>query len=103
MVYMSGLLRLVATIPLPTEGRMDYCAYDLRKQHLFISGESNKELVVVDLKAGKVIHETKLDGSPRKPFFEPATNELWVNLGNNTVVAISGTTYEVTKTVEMTG
>src|ERR1700686_2072293 len=71
MVHMSGLLRLVETIPLPTEGYMDHCSYDLKNQRLFISGEFNNELVVVDLKAGKVIHETKLGGTPRKPFFNP--------------------------------
>ena len=103
MVHMSGLLRLVETIPLPTEGYMDHCAYNLKNQHLFISGEYNQELLVVDLKAGKVIHESKLGGTPRKPFFNPATNELWVDLGDNTAVAISGTTFEVTKTVELTG
>src|ERR1700680_1513069 len=65
MVHMSGLLRLVETIPLPLEGYIDHCSYDLKNQHLFISGENNKELVVVDLKAGKVIHETKFDGRPR--------------------------------------
>jgi DNA-binding beta-propeller fold protein YncE len=103
MVHMSGLLRLVETIPLPTEGNMDHCSYDLKNQRLFISGEDNKELVVVDLKAGKVIHETKFGGNPRKPFFDPATNEIWVDLGDNTAVGINGTTFEITKTVELTG
>jgi DNA-binding beta-propeller fold protein YncE len=103
MVHMSGLLRLVETIPLPTEGYMDHLSADVKGQRLFISGENNKELVVVDLKAGKVIHETTLGGNPRRPFFDPATNEIWVDLGDNTAVAISGTTFEVTKTVELTG
>lgn len=104
MVHMSGLLRLVETIPLPTEGYMDHVTYDLKHQHLFVSGEKNQEVVVVDMQAGKVIHETKLDGNPRKPFFDAATNEVWVDLGgNNTAVALDGTTLEVTKTVELTG
>jgi len=103
MVHMSGLLRLVETIPLPTEGYIDHCSYDLKNQRLFISGENNRELVVVDLKAGKVIHETKLGGTPRKPFFNPATNEIWLDLGDNTAVALSGTTFEVIKTVALTG
>jgi DNA-binding beta-propeller fold protein YncE len=102
MTHMKGLLRLVETIPLPTEGYMDHCAYDLKSQHLFISGENNKEVVVVDMEAGKVIHETKVDGNPRKPFFDSATNKLWVDLGNNTAVEINGTTFEVDKTVELT-
>src|SRR6202521_4777128 len=103
MVHMSGLLRLVETIPLPTEGYMDHLTYDLKGQHLFLSAENNKKVVVVDMKAGKVIHETPVGGNPRKPFFNAATNELWVDLGDNTVVALDGTTFEVTKTIELTG
>src|ERR1700693_3029908 len=68
MVHMSGLLRLVETIPLPTEGYMDHLSYDLKNQHLFLSGEMNKEIVVVDMKAGKVVQEIKVGGNPRKPF-----------------------------------
>src|SRR5215469_6353434 len=104
MIHMAGLLRLVETIPLPTEGWMDHLTVDLKNQHLFISGEENKSFVIVDLRAGKVIHETKgLGGNPRKPFFDPKTNEVWVDLGDNTVVAIDASTYEVIKTVELTG
>src|SRR5712664_3547589 len=103
MQHMSGLLRLVDTIPIPTEGYMDHLSYDLKGQHLFLSGENNKEVVVVDMKAGKVIQQVKVGGNPRKPFFNSATNELWVDLGDNTAVALNGTTFEVTKTVELTG
>jgi DNA-binding beta-propeller fold protein YncE len=104
MVHMTGLLGLVETIPLPTDGWMDHLTVDLKNQHLFVSGEYSKSFVVVDLHAGKVIHETKgLGGNPRKPFFDPKTNEVWVDLGDNTVVAIDASTYEVIKTVELTG
>jgi len=103
MVHMSGLLRLVETIPLPTQGYMDHLTYDLKNQHLFLSAENNNKIVVIDMKAGKVIQETKVSGNPRKPFFDPASNELWVDLGDNTVVALDGTTFEVVKTIELTG
>ena len=103
MEHWSGLLRLVETIPFNHEGYIDHLTYDLKNQHLFISGENNKKLVVVDMKAGKVIHETPLGGNPRRPFFDPTTNELWLDLGDNTAVGISGTTFAVTKTVELTG
>jgi DNA-binding beta-propeller fold protein YncE len=103
MVHMSGLLRLVETIPLPTEGYMDHLTYDLKNQHLFLSAENNQEVVVVDMKTGKVIHETKVGGNPRKPFFDAGTNELWVDLGDNTAVALNGATFEVAKTIELTG
>jgi DNA-binding beta-propeller fold protein YncE len=103
MVHMSGFLRLVETIPLPTEGYMDHLSYDLKNQRLFLSAEDNQEIFVIDMKAGEVIHETKVSGNPRKPFFDPTTNKLWVDLGDNTVAALNGTTFEVTKTIELTG
>lgn len=103
MVRMSGQLRLVETIPLPTIGKMDHLAYDINRQHVFISGEVNNEVVIVDLRAGKVIHVTHVDGNPRKPFFDTTLNDLWVDLGDNTAVAIDGTTFAVTKTVALTG
>src|SRR5437773_748135 len=91
MVTMSGLLRLVQTSPLPTEGYMDHLAVDVKGQRLFISGEANKSLVVVDMKSGNVIKEVKgLGGNPRKPVYLPDNNEIWVDLGDNTVVGISG-------------
>src|SRR5258705_12263660 len=82
---------------------MDHLSYDLKGQHLFLHAANNQEVVVIDMKAGKVIHETKVSGNPRKPFFDTNTNELWVDLGDNTVVALDGTTFEVTKTIELTG
>jgi len=104
MMHMSGILGLVETIPLPGDGYMDHLAADVKGQRLFISGEAAKSLIVVDLHAGKVIHETKgLSAMPKKPFYLPETNEVWVTLTDSTVVAISGTTYEVTKTVKLTG
>jgi DNA-binding beta-propeller fold protein YncE len=102
MTRMSGLLRLVETIPVPTEGYMDRMAADVKGQRLFICGEAAKSLLVVDLRAGKVIHETKgLAEMPKKAFYLPDSNEIWLTLTNSTVVVISGATYEVTKTVEL--
>jgi DNA-binding beta-propeller fold protein YncE len=102
MSRMSGVLRLVETIPLPTEGYIDRMAEDVKGQRLFICGEAAKSLVVVDLRGGKVIHETKgLAAMPKKAFYLPDSNEIWVTLTNSSVVAISGATYEVTKTVEL--
>jgi len=45
---------------------MDHFSVDVKGQRLFITGEANKSLVTVDLRAGKVIQETKgLGGNPR--------------------------------------
>jgi hypothetical protein len=104
MMHMSGLLGLVETIPLPGDGYMDRLAADVQGQRLFICGEAAKSLIVVDLRAGKVIHETKgLPAMPKKPFYLPDTNEIWLTLTDSSVVVVSGTTYEVTKIVKLSG
>src|SRR4029077_14696799 len=92
MTHMSGILKLVETIPIPTEGYMDRMAIDVKGQRLFICGEAAKSLLVVDLRAGKVIHETTgLAAMPKKAFYLPDLNEIWVTLTNSSAVAISGT------------
>src|SRR5258707_10527207 len=104
MAHMSGLLRLEETIPLPGDGYMDHLAADVKGQRLFISGEAAKSLITVDLRAGKVIHETKgLSAMPKKPIYLPESNEVWVTLTDSTVVAVSGNTYEVIKTIQLSG
>ena len=102
MTHMSGLLRLSETIPLPTEGYMDRMTADAKGQRLFITGEAAKSLLVVDLRAGKMIHETAgLPAMPKKAFYLPDTNEIWLTLTDSSVLAISGATYEVTKIVKL--
>ena len=104
MTHMAGLLNLAETIPLPGDGYMDHLAVDVKGQRLFISGEAAKSLIVVDLRAGKVIHETKgLADMPKKSFYLPESNEIWLELANASAVAISGSTYEVLKTVPLAG
>src|SRR5712672_3561509 len=98
MMHMSGLLNLAETIPLPGNGYMDHLAVDVKGQRLFASGEAAKSLIVVDLRAGKVIHETKgLSAMPKKPFYLADTDEVWTTLTDSSVVAISGSSYEVIK------
>src|SRR5258708_3362639 len=99
----TGVLNLVQTIPLPTQGYMDRIAVDVKGQRLFNSGEDNHTVVVVDLKAGKVIHQTPLAASAKKPVYLPDTNQIWVNLEDSSVVDIDGTTYEIAHTIPLTG
>src|SRR5207247_8221316 len=57
-----------------------------------------------DRRASKVIHETKgLTAMPKKPVYVADTNEVWATLTDSSVIAINGTTYEVTKTVKLAG
>src|ERR1700688_193234 len=104
MMHMAGILGLGETIPLPGDGYIDHLTVDVQCQRLFISGEAAKSLITVDLAAGKVIHETKgLSAMPKKAFYLPGSNEIWLTLTDSSAVVISGTTYEVTKTVKLSG
>src|SRR5207245_10136591 len=88
MEHMSGLLGLVETIPLPGDGYMDHLTVDVKGQRLFISGEAEKTLITVDLRAGQVTHVTKgLAAMPKKPFYLPESDEVWVTLTDSSVVA----------------
>src|SRR3981081_3463256 len=88
MMHMAGILGLVETIPLPGDGYMDHLAADVRGQRIFISGEAAKRLLSVDLRDGKLIHETKgLADMPKKSFYLPAPNEIWLKLTNTSLIA----------------
>ena len=104
MTHMSGILNLEETIPLPGDGYMDHLIADVKGQRLFISGEAEKSLITVDLRSGKVLHVTRgLAAMPKKPFYLPQTNEIWATLTDSSVIAVNGSTYEVTKTVKLSG
>src|SRR5260370_13880045 len=101
MTHMWGILRLVETIPLPGDGYMDHLAADVKGQRLFISGEAAKSLLSVALRNGKLIHETKgLADMPKKSVYLPDSDEIWLELTNSSVIAISGSTYQISKTLQ---
>jgi DNA-binding beta-propeller fold protein YncE len=98
-------MKLVQTIELPNvEGYFDHMAVDVKGQRLFLPGENQRTIEVIDLRAGKVIHTiTGFGGDPRKTIYLPETNQIWVDDGDSTVKAFSGDTYELVKTVPLSG
>ena len=99
----SAPLRQIQTIPLPNvEGYFDHPAVDLKGKRLFIPGEYQKTIEIVDLSAGKVIHSiTGLEGNPRKVIYIPQSNQIWVDLGSGTCKAFSGDSYQLVKNVQL--
>src|ERR1700726_5066536 len=85
-------MKLVQTIPLPNvEGYFDHMAVDIKGQRLFIPGEHQRTIEIVDLGTGKLIHTIKaLDGNPRKTIYIPQANLIWVDTGSGTCKAFSG-------------
>src|SRR5467141_4808322 len=98
-------LRLVQAIPLPSvEGYFDHMAVDIKGQRLFVPGEHQRTIEVIDLRTGKDIHTiTGFGGDPRKTLYLPKTNEIWVDDGDATVKAYDGTSYELIKNIPLSG
>src|ERR1700721_14570 len=96
-------MKLVQTIPLPgVEGYFDHMAVDVKGQRLFIPGEHQRTLEVIDLRAGKVIHTISgFDGNPRKTVYIPQSNQIWVDMGNGTCKAFSSETYQMLKDIQL--
>jgi DNA-binding beta-propeller fold protein YncE len=101
----SAPLKQIQSIPLPNvEGYFDHMAVDIKGQRLFVPGEHQRTIEVIDLRAGKVIHTiTGFGGDPRKTIYLPETNEIWVDDGDATCKAFSGDTYELVKNIPLTG
>jgi DNA-binding beta-propeller fold protein YncE len=98
-------LRLVQSIPLPNvEGYFDHMAVDTKGQRLFVPGEHQRTIEVIDLQTGRNIHTiTGFGGDPRKTIYLPQTNEIWVDDGDATVKAFSGSSYELVRNIPLSG
>jgi DNA-binding beta-propeller fold protein YncE len=98
-------LRLVQAIPLPSvEGYFDHMAVDMKGQRLFVPGEHQRTIEVIDLRSGKDIHTISgFGGDPRKTIYLPQTNEIWVDDGDATVKAFSGENYQLVRNIPLSG
>jgi DNA-binding beta-propeller fold protein YncE len=96
-------MKQIQSIPLPkVEGYFDHMAVDIKGQRLFVTGEHQRTLEVIDLRAGQVIHTiTGFGGDPRKTLYLPKTNEIWVDDGDDTIKCFDGTSYELLKNIPM--
>ena len=98
-------MQLVQTIVLPdVEGYFDHMAVDVKGQRLFVPGEHQRTIEVVDLRTGKRIRTiTGFGGDPRKTIYIPETNEIWVDDGDATCKAFSGENYQLVKNIPLSG
>ena len=79
-------------------------AVDVKGERLFLPGEHQRTIEVIDLKAGKVIHTiTGFGGDPRKTLYFPETHMIWVDDGDSSVKGFSADTYELVKNIPLTG
>ena len=98
-------LKLIQTIDLPNlEGYLDHMSADIKGQRLFVPGEYQQTLEIVDLRTGKVIRSiSSFGGHPRTAIYIPASNEIWVDDADGSCKVFSGDSYELVRTIELTG
>src|SRR6266705_773128 len=96
-------LKFLQSIAMPNvEGYFDHPAVDVKGQRLFVPGEYQETVEVIDLRAGKAIHSiTALGGHPRKIVYIPQSNQIWVDLGSGQCKAFSGDSYQLLTTVQL--
>ncbi len=84
----SAPLRLVQTIPLSVDGRMDHLAIDVKGMRLFVAALGNNTVEVIDLRAGKVINSLTEPKKPQGVWYVPSLKKLFVASGNDGMVRV---------------
>jgi DNA-binding beta-propeller fold protein YncE len=98
-------LRPLQTIPLPDikAGDFDHFAADLAGNRLFLTAEAGNAVLVMDLRANKLIHTIPDLDEPHSLLYLPATKQLWVVVGGDgTVKIFDSSTYALVETVKVT-
>src|SRR6202158_2858970 len=81
-------LKLVATIPLPglQDGDFDHFAPDVDGHRLFLTGEENDKLLVLDSSTNKLIHTMENVKAPHAILFRKDLKKLFVVEGDASAV-----------------
>ena len=93
-------LKLVQTIELPgVTGRIDHMSLDVKGKRLFLAALGNKTVEVIDVAAGKTVHEITGLKEPQGILFVPETNLLFVADGQQGVCQIyDGSSFKLIRT-----
>jgi len=83
-------LKLVATIPLPglKDGDFDHFAADVEGQRLFLTGEENDKLEVLDAKTNQRVHTMTDIKAPHAILFRKDLKKLFVAEGDASAVKV---------------
>jgi DNA-binding beta-propeller fold protein YncE len=99
-----GPLRLVHRFKLPADvtGRFDHFGVDLEGNRLFLAAESMHEVLVLDLRTGKIIHRIADVRIPHAIVFRQSGNQIYVTDGGAGEVKIfDGKTYKLLKAIKL--
>ena len=95
-------LRLVQTIPLVVEGRLDHLSADVRGMRLFIAALGNNTVEIIDLRAGKRIGSLTGMQKPQGVWYVPELKKLFVTSGNDGICRVyNGKTLELIESIKL--
>jgi DNA-binding beta-propeller fold protein YncE len=97
-------LKLVQTVPLPgiTEGDFDHFAVDLKGKRLFLAGEDNKTVEVIDIVKGRRLRSLTGFGTPHSILYLPEKDQIYVTDGSDgTVKILRGSDYQPVGSIKL--
>jgi DNA-binding beta-propeller fold protein YncE len=98
----SAPLRLVQTIPLSVDGRLDHLYADLKGMRLFVAALGNNSVEVIDLRASKVMRSLTEPQKPQGVWYLPSLKKLFVASGNDGVCRVyDGKTLKLIESIKL--
>ncbi len=95
-------LRLVQTIQLSVDGRMDHLAVDVKGLRLFAAALGNNSVEVIDLRAGKVINSLTEPRKPQGLWYAPGLKKLFVASGDDGMCRVyDGETLKLIESIKL--
>jgi len=95
-------LRLVQTIPMSIEGRLDHLTADVKGMRLFVAALGNNTVEVIDLRAGRRISNLTGLQKPQGVWYIPELKKLFVTSGNDGMVRVyNGKTLELIESIKL--
>jgi len=95
-------LRLVQTIPLSVDGRMDHLYADIKGMRLFVAALANNSVEVIDLRVGKAIRSLTGPQKPQGVWYVPSLKKLFVASGNDGICRVyNGETLELIESIKL--
>ena len=98
----QAVLELIQTIPLKGKpGKLDHLIVDSKGERLFLANKVNNTIDVVDLKAGKPVHQIKSQSGVQGLAYAADLNRLYAGLGTGGFCNVfDGKDYKLVGTVK---
>jgi hypothetical protein len=95
------LIQTIAIPEVPSGPYADHMALDLKGQRLFTTPQAQKAVVVLDLKAGKVLHTIRGFVNPHAILYREDRNRLFVTDGSGALVVLDASSYRRIRSIPL--